>query len=297
MSKADLYQTITDKIIAQLESGVFPWAQPWDVRCVFDGLPMNGQTKKTYSGVNILLLWTDQLDRGFTHSRYMTFKQAQKLGGCVRKGEKSTKVVFVDSFTPASEKEKAEASPDYKARSRFFLKQYAVFNVEQIDGLDADVMGKAQALPERQPHAEAEALITATGADFRIAGGEAFYSPSHDFIQVPDQRQFKQQIDYYRTALHELTHWTGHERRLDRKIRNQFGSKDYAREELVAEMGAAFLCAAKGITPTVRHADYLGSWLKVLKEDNRAIFRAASQASKAADYILALEADKMQQAA
>ena len=130
-------------------------------------------------------------------------------------------------------------------------------------------------------------MIAASGIDFRIGGDEAYYVPSEDFVQVPPQPAFFEQINYYRTALHELTHATGHASRLGRNLLNSFGSKDYAREELVAEMGSAFLCAALGIVPTVRHADYLGSWLEVLREDNRAIFRAASAASKAADWILA----------
>jgi len=142
-------------------------------------------------------------------------------------------------------------------------------------------------LPEREIVPIAEEVIAASGVDFRIGGDRAFYAPTHDFVQVPPQPAFFQQINYYRTALHELTHATGHPSRLGRKLVTAFGSKDYAREELVAEMGSAFLCAALGIVPTVRHADYLASWLEVLREDNRAIFRAASAASKAADWLLA----------
>ena len=145
-------------------------------------------------------------------------------------------------------------------------------------------------LPEREIVPQAEALIAATGADFRIGGDRAFYVPSGDFMQVPPQPAFFEQINYYRTCFHELSHWTGHDTRLARDQSGRFGSKHYAREELVAEMASAFLCAALGIVPTVRHADYLASWLEVLREDNRAIFRAASQASKAADFILGFDA-------
>ena len=141
-------------------------------------------------------------------------------------------------------------------------------------------------MPERAITPMGEAVITASGINFHVGGAKAFYAPEPDFVQVPPQTAFFEQINYYRTALHELTHATGHAKRLDRKILNAFGSKDYAREELVAEMGSAFLCAALGIVPTVRHADYLASWLDVLREDNRAIVRAASQASKAADWLL-----------
>ncbi len=146
-------------------------------------------------------------------------------------------------------------------------------------------------MPEREIVPVAEEVIAASGIPFRIGGAKAYYVPSQDYVQVPPQPAFFEQVNYYRTALHELTHGSGHPSRLDRKILNPFGSKDYAREELVAEMGAAFLCAALGIEPTVRHADYLGSWLEVLREDNRAIFRAASQASKAADWLLSRHAE------
>ena len=132
----------------------------------------------------------------------------------------------------------------------------------------------------------AESVIAASGVDFRIGGAHAFYAPGEDFVSVPPQPAFFVPVNYYRTALHELTHATGHASRLDRTLVNAFGSKDYAREELVAEMGSAFLCAALGIVPTVRHADYIASWLEVLREDSRAIFRAASAASKAADWVL-----------
>ena len=132
----------------------------------------------------------------------------------------------------------------------------------------------------------AEAVIAASGVNFRVGGAKAFYAPGPDFVQVPPQPAFFEQVNYYRTCLHELTHATGHPSRLGRDLTNGFGSKDYAREELIAEMGSAFLCASLGIVPTVRHADYLASWLEVLREDNRAIFRAASAATKAADWLL-----------
>ena len=152
-------------------------------------------------------------------------------------------------------------------------------------------------LPERELHRAAEDLIAATGADFRIGGAQAFYSPSGDFVMVPPQPAFHHQIDYYRTALHELGHWTGHGSRLGRDQTGRFGSAPYAREELVAELASAFLCAALGIEPTVRHADYLGSWLTVLRADNRAIFRAASQASKSAEFLLHSQPREREQAA
>src|SRR5690606_1538971 len=154
------------------------------------------------------------------------------------------------------------------------------------DDLPERVHGGAEPLPERETVPHAEALIAATGADFRIGGERAFYVPSADFIQVPPQPAIFQSLNYYRTCFHVLGHWTGHASRLAPGRSGSFGSKPYAREELVAEMASAFVCASRGITPTVRHADYIGSWLEVLREDNRAIFRAASLASKAADFLL-----------
>jgi antirestriction protein ArdC len=168
-----------------------------------------------------------------------------------------------------------------------FLKRFTVFNVAQCEGLGAGLASDPTPLPEREIVPVAEEVIAASGVDFHIGGDRAFYVPSLDFVQVPPQPAFFEQINYYRTCLHELTHATGHAKRLARDLTNGFGSKDYAREELVAEMGSAFLCAALGIMPTVRHADYIGSWLEVLREDNRAIFRAASAATKGAEWLLA----------
>lgn len=166
----------------------------------------------------------------------------------------------------------------------------------QCEGLRPGLASDPAPLPEREIVPLAEEVIAASGVDFRVGGSHAFYVPSADYVQVPPQPAFFEQVNYYRTALHELTHATGHAARLARDLTNAFGSKDYAREELIAEMGSAFLCAALGIAPTVRHADYLGSWLAVLREDNRAIFRAASAASKAADWILSRHSDAQSEA-
>jgi antirestriction protein ArdC len=286
-SRGNLYREITAKIIVELEQGIVPWVRPW--RSAGQGpslsLPKNARTNKAYSGVNVLLLW-DALDvRGFASSQWLTFKQALELGGCVRKGEKGTHVFYADRFIPEKEREKAEAE-GHEPESIPFLKRYTVFNAEQCDGLPDHLFAPRRALPECKIIPEAHALILSTGADFRIGGDEAFYLPSEDVIRVPHQSAFTDQINYYRTAFHELGHWTGHGSRLARDLSHRFGSSGYACEELVAEMATAFVCASLGIVPTVRHTDYLGNWLQVLKEDNRAIFKAASQASKASDYLL-----------
>jgi antirestriction protein ArdC len=286
--RSGLYREITDKIIAELEQGRVPWVQPWGSTRAGLGLPANAATGRRYSGINILILWDAVIDQGCASQHWLTFRQALDLGGHVRKGERGTNVCYADRFIPRGEKERAEAEGDEPAAVPF-LKRFTVFNVTQCDGLPERLLGSPKPLPELQVVPQAEALIAATGADFRVGGPRAFYVPSADYIQVPPQPAFFQTIDYYRTCLHELGHWTGHPSRLARDLAGGFGSPNYAREELVAEMASAFLCASLGIVPTVRHADYLGSWLDVLREDNRAIFRAASAASKAGDYILAFQ--------
>ncbi len=292
----DIYAEVTAKIISQLEEGRFPWVQPWDGSAAGGpGLPRNALTGRRYSGVNVLLLWGAAIEGAYPSQHWLTFKQALEAGGNVRKGERGTTVVYADRFIPEAEKARAAQSGE-DARAVPFLKRFTVFNVSQCEGLRPGIVTDPAPLPEREIIPHAEALIEATGADFRIGGAKAYYAPGADFVQVPPQPAFRDQINYYRTAFHELSHWTGHAKRLNRDQSGRFGSQPYAREELCAEISAAFICAALGIVPTVRHADYVGSWLEVLREDNRAIFRAASQASKAADYILAF-ADAEQAAA
>lgn len=287
VNRSNLYREITEKIIAELEQGIVPWVRPWRVegRGTSLSLPKNALTTKTYSGINILILWDALLVRGFTACHWLTFKQALEMGGTVRKGEKGSHVFYADRFIPEKERERAHNEGD-DPQSIPFLKRYTVFNIEQCEGLPEHLFVTRPVRPECEIIPEAQALILATGADFRIGGNIAIYVPSEDFIRVPHQSAFTDQINYYRTAFHELGHWTGHSSRLARDLTVRFRSSGYAREELVAEMTTAFVCASLGIVPTVRHADYIGNWLEVLKEDSRAIFKAASQASKAADYIL-----------
>jgi antirestriction protein ArdC len=283
-----LYQEITDKIIAELEAGRVPWVQPWRTAAANAPLamPKNASTERRYSGINVLILWGAVIERGFSGQSWLTFRQALSLGGNVRKGQRGTTVVYADHFVPDDEKKRAvETGEDAQAIP--FLKRFTVFNTDQCDGLPEEVAKAAPPPPPGLVEPEAERLIAATGADFRIGGARAFYSPSGDFVQVPPPQAYFEPINWHRTAFHELGHWTGHRSRLARDHSGSFGSKSYAREELVAEMAGAFICASLGIVPTVRHADYIGSWLEVLREDNRAIIRAASAASKAADYVLA----------
>jgi antirestriction protein ArdC len=286
--RSRLYQEVTDKIIAELEQGRVPWVQPWGRAKVSLGLPRNAATGRRYSGINILILWGSVIEQGFPSQHWLTFRQALDLGGNVRKGERGTTVCFADRFIPKAEIERTQKEGG-EPEAVPFLKRFTVFNVAQCDGMPENLCTPAPVLTERETIPQAEVLIAATGADFRIGGERAVYVPSTDYIQVPPQPAFFEQINYYRTCFHELGHWTGHPSRLNRDQAGAHGSKSYAREELVAEIASAFLCASLGIVPTVRHADYLGSWLDVLREDNRAIFRAANQASKAADFLLAFQ--------
>ncbi|WP_109354791.1 ArdC family protein [Sphingorhabdus sp. EL138] len=283
--KVSLYDEVTAQIIAQLEEGVFPWVKPWNSGNAVTGLPRNAITGRHYSGINILILWGAVIDGGYPSQDWLTFRQALAAGGCVRKGEKGRTIFYADRFTP-DEDRKQEGEGD-KPRSIPFLKRFTVFNAAQCDGLLQRLTSEPAPLPTRELQDQAEALIAATQADFRTGGTKAYYNVGADYVQVPPQPAFTHQIDYYRTALHELGHWTGHKTRLGRDQSGSFGTALYAREELCAELASAFLCAALGIVPTVRHADYLGSWLAMLRQDNRAIFKAASQASKAADFLLA----------
>ncbi|WP_296721411.1 zincin-like metallopeptidase domain-containing protein [Erythrobacter sp.] len=284
-TRGSLYDDVTATIIGQLEEGLFPWVRPWSAALAAPGLPRNAVTGRAYSGINVLILWGAVIEGGYPSQGWLTFRQALAAGGCVRKGERGRTVFYADRFVPKGEREGSDGSEEPRAIA--FLKRFTVFNVAQCEGLPENITAAPVPLPERELHENAEALIAATGADVRIGGAEAFYSPCADYVQVPPQPAFHHQIDYYRTALHELGHWTGHASRLGRDQTGRFGSAAYAREELVAELAAAFLCAALGIQPTVRHADYLGGWLAVLRADNRAIFRAASQASTAAEFLLA----------
>lgn len=285
IERATIYDEVTNAIVADLEAGRFPWVQPWDASALAApcGLPRNAASGRAYSGINILILWGAAVAHAFTGQTWLTFRQALALGGNVRRGERGTTVVYADRFVPKDDRPPRDGEAD---RAVPFLKRFTVFNTDQCDGLPDRIVAAPPPLPEGLVAPQVLALIAESGVDFRMGGNEAFYAPSLDFVQVPRPEAFFHVIDWHRTALHELCHWTGHRSRLGRDQAGRFGSGAYAREELVAELGAAFCCASLGIRPTVRHADYLGSWLDVLREDARAIFRAASAASKAADLLL-----------
>lgn len=238
--RLSLYEEVTARIIAELEAGRAPWVQPWGTGGASGpALPRNAVTARAYSGINVLILWGAVIAQGYPSQAWLTFKQARDAGGCVMKGERGTCVVYADRFTPEAERERARASGE-TARAIPFLKRFTVFNLAQCDGLSPDAVKGAvdpAPLPEREIVPVAESVIAASGVDFRIGGSQAFYVPVHDFVQVPPQPAFFDQINYYRTALHELTHATGHPSRLGRDLSNSFGTKGYAREELVALSG------------------------------------------------------------
>lgn len=290
--RTSLYSEITDKIIAELEAGRVPWVQPWGTAAARAPLamPKNAATERRYSGVNVLILWDAVVAKSFVGQSWLTFRQALGLGSNIRKGEHGTTVVYADRFVPNDERKRAERDGDEPGAIPF-LKRFTVFNTDQCENLPEGLVTAPAPMPDGLILPEAEALIGATGADFRIGGDCAFYSPSHDYVQVPRPDAYFEPINWHRTALHEIGHWVGHKSRLARDQSGAFGSVLYAKEELVAEITSAFVCASLGIVPTVRHADYLGSWLEVLREDNRAIVRAASAASKAADYLFAFRSE------
>jgi antirestriction protein ArdC len=285
--RASLYDEITTKIISELEAGRLPWVQPWGTAAAKAPLamPRNASTGRQYSGINVLILWGAVISHGYSGQSWLTFRQALALGGNVRKGEHGTTVVYADRFVPDDEKKRAHETGE-EAAAIPFLKRFTVFNSAQCENLPEDVAIVAPPPPPGLTEPQVEALIRASGIDFRIGGDRVFYAPAPDYVQVPPPQAYFEPINWHRTALHELGHATGHSSRLARDLTGSFGTKKYAFEELVAEINAAFCCASLGITPTVRHADYIGSWLEVLREDNRAIVRAASQASKAADWLL-----------
>ena len=285
--KQDIYTRITNQIVSHLEKGVRPWVRPWNAEHaagrITRPLRHNG---KPYSGINVLSLWASAMAQNFAAPIWMTFKQASELDAHIRKGEKGSLVVYADSIT---RKETDERTGDEIDREIPFLKGYTVFNVEQIEGLPE--VYYANAAPNLDPVARidrAEKFFAALGATIRHGGNRAFYSIAADAIQMPPFESFQDADSYYATLAHECTHWTGSKTRLDRDFGgHRFGSEGYAVEELVAELGAAFLCAdlELALEPREDHASYIGTWLKVLAADNRAVFTAAAHAQRAAEFL------------
>ncbi len=273
-----LYAEVTNKIIAELEAGAVPWTRPWKNGRTSGLMPQNAATGRSYSGINIPILWGAAAERGYATHAWATFKQALALNAAVRKGEAGTHIVFTRPL-----KLKDEDAED-GAKTISMLRAYVVFNVAQLDGFPEQ---PAIELAELERTDTAERFVQATKADIRHGGSSACFVPSRDFIAMPPAGAFRNAESFYATELHELGHWSGHDSRLNRDLSGRFGTRAYAAEELIAELTAAFLCAHLSITGELRHAGYIADWITLLKEDDRAIFTAASKASQAADYLRA----------
>ena len=280
---SDLYAETTARIVAALEQGVAPWVRPWSTGV--DAMPTNACTRRPYRGINVVLLAMEAQAHGYPLNRWLTYRQAAALGGQVRKGEHGTHVVFWKLRTVEAKAEVHDESAPQKVIP--LLRCFTVFNTAQIDGLPPGMAEPLPSVPAWSGDEAAEQLIDASGADIRHGGFRAFYAPGNDYIQIPPRTTFANASGYYATTLHELVHWTGHASRLDRQLRGRFGDEAYAAEELIAELGSAFLCAHCRVDGQLQHASYIGNWLRVLRNDKRAIFVASTKAQNAADFLLA----------
>jgi antirestriction protein ArdC len=281
--KRDVYAEVSQRIHAELERGAAPWVKPWSAT-PGQNVPQNAVTSRPYSGCNVILLWLAR-NRGWATPRFLTFKQAIEAGGNVRKGEHGTKVYFVKQLQI-----KDDGDKEPETRLVPMMREYTVFSVDQCKALP-DSVRSGKPMRVRNPDTRdslADEFLHATGADIREGQGEAYFVPSHDFISMPAFEAFKGADHFYNVAFHELTHWTGSKSRLDRDLKHRFGAREYAAEELVAELGAAFLSAEFGFDGDVRNAGYIATWIDLLRADKRAFFTACSKASKAADYLRGL---------
>jgi antirestriction protein ArdC len=290
----DIYQKVTDQIVAAIEKGAGDWRMPWHCKGGLKLAPKNVVSGKAYRGVNTLVLWTAAEAKGYNSTEWGTYKQWAEKGAQVRKGEKSTQIVFW-KFAKSGDDQKDDAPAPVEGQRSYgskllFCKGYHVFNAAQVDGYQAAIdAAPVETIEEKNERiAHAEAFFAAVGSDVRIGGNRAYYSPAFDFIQMPSLQAFNDSESYYSTLAHEHTHWTGPKSRLGREFGKRFGDKGYAAEELVAELGAAFMCAELNLSlePRADHAQYLEHWLGVLKADKRAIFTAASKAQAATDYLI-----------
>ena len=296
-TRPDVYSRITDRIIADLEQGVRPWMKPWNAGHtagrITRPLRHNGIP---YKGINVVMLWSASVTKGYACPLWLTFKQVQEIGGNVRKGEHGELVVYANRITRTETDDKGEETE----REIPFLKGYTVFNAEQCEGLPAHytAVAEAPALPPLQRIERADRFFVATGAVIRHGGTRAYYAEGSDHVQMPPFETFRDAESYAATLAHELAHWTKHGTRLARDMgRVRWGDEGYAKEELVAELGSAFLCADLDITPEVRadHSAYIASWLKALKDDKRLIFTAAAHAQRAADYLHSLQSGEVEE--
>ena len=283
----DVYQQITDRVVAAIEAGAPTFEMPWH-RGAEHPRPRNVVTGKSYRGVNILALWITQSLCDYSSSVWGTYKQWKACGAQVRKGEQATTIVFYKDLEREVED---EATGETKLKKSFVATASWVFNADQVDNWTAPQA--APLIDKTEVLDNAEAFIAATGANILSLDDSAYYLYYTDTINIPKRALFTGSSTrsateaFYSTTLHELTHWSGHPNRLNRQLNNRFGDCAYAMEELVAELGAAFLCTDLGIAlePRPDHAAYLSGWLTVLKQDKRALFTAAARASEAADFL------------
>lgn len=290
--RADVYARITDRIVADLERGVRPWVRPWSTANaagrITRPLRHNGMP---YQGINVVLLWSEAVARGFVSTTWMTFKQSLELGGHIRKGESGTMVVYANKVT----KMETDDNGDDVERTVPFLRAYTVFCVDQIDDLPEQYYKAAvPSTPPTQRIAHADAFFANTAATIRHGGDRAYFAPSLDLIQMPPFESFRDAESYTATLAHECVHWTAPAHRVNRDLsRYAKDRSERAREELVAELGACFLSADLGIVPELEpradHASYLASWLEVLSNDKRFIFSAAAHAQRAVTYLHGLQ--------
>jgi antirestriction protein ArdC len=284
----DLYQSVTDRIVSMIERGAGNWRMPWHAAASGDISMPHNVTGRAYRGVNVPLLWASAQAFGYGSPVWATYKQWQERGAQVGRGEKSTLIVFWKRIeVPANDND----DDDDPTETRLIARGYCVFNAAQVEGYDPSTVARRRELPEASRIEHAERYFRQTGSIVRHGGARAFYSPGGDFIQMPEFRQFLAADRYYSTLAHEHVHWSGAPQRCAREFGRRFGDNAYAFEELVAELGAAFLCADLGLSnePRPDHAAYLAGWLRVLKGDKRAIFTAASKAQAAADYLNGLQ--------
>ncbi len=280
MELPELYRGVTEQIVAHLKEGHIPWAKPWDNKACVPALPENAVTQRRYNGMNILMLWSEATLKGYPSHRWMTFQQAREVGANVRKGEKSTTAVFTKFVDVEVEKDgKTETE------QRPMLRTYSVFNVAQIDNLPA-VYTSAPLITPEMAYDGFLKFVEATHIKVVYGGSKACYMPNRDEVHMPPYGSFLSDELFCGVLAHEMTHATAAPHRLDRRLSTRFGNEAYAREELIAELGSAFICADHGVTPTTRsNAAYIESWIKVLENDHKAIFHAASQASQAAKFL------------
>lgn len=293
----DIYQEVTNKIIRLLDRiGENGWQAPF-AGLAAQGLPKNPTTENFYQGINIPSLWCDQQEKGFTSNQWATFVQWKKKGAQVHKGEKGSPIVFYKPLLKVEENDKGEEQETYIP----ILQLYTVFNANQVDGYEHNEQGTLNEIDFVQRLKAVDDFCTNTGADIRHGGAGAYYNRSGDYINIPETIAFVDTDkstateNYYATLLHELTHWTGAPHRLDRdKAKTKSEKSKYAFEELVADLGAAFMCAQLNIVPTPRedHAHYIKNWLAALRNDKKFIFKAAAQAAKAAEYMNNLQGNE-----